>query len=72
MDLHASQFLLLALGHQVVELSGAVANQSPQVANKLVDKTLSLYLADHVSVVVISTSENVSETRGSFTYCTLV
>lgn len=53
MHLHASQFLLLALRHQVVELSSAVANQSSQVAHKLVDEALPLHLADHVPVVVI-------------------
>lgn len=51
--LHASQFLLFTIGHQVVELSSTVANQSPQVAHKLVDKALALHLADHVPVVVI-------------------
>lgn len=51
--LHARQLLLLALGHQAVELGGAVADQSPQVAHKLVDEALALHLADHVPVVVI-------------------
>lgn len=51
--LHARQLLLLALRHQVVELGGAVADQSSQVAHKLVDEALALYLADHVAVVVI-------------------
>lgn len=53
MHLHASQFLLFAFSHQVVELSSTVANQSPQVAHKFVDEPLALHLADHVSIVVI-------------------
>lgn len=51
--LHARQLLLLALRHQAVELGGAVADQSSQVAHKLVDEALALHLADHVPVVVI-------------------
>lgn len=51
--LHARQFLLLALRHQTVELGGAVADQSSQVAHKLVDEALALHLADHVAVVVV-------------------
>lgn len=53
LQLHPCQFLLFALRHQVVELGGAVANQSPQVAHKLVDESLALHFADHVSVVVV-------------------
>lgn len=51
--LHSRQFLLLALRHQAVELGGAVADQSSQVAHKLVDEALALHLADHVAVVVV-------------------
>lgn len=51
--LHASQFLLFALGYQAVELSSTVANQSSQVAHKLVDKAFALHLADHVPVIII-------------------
>lgn len=51
--LHARQLLLLALRHQAVELGGAVADQSSQVAHKLVDEALALHLADHVAVVVV-------------------
>lgn len=51
--LHSRQFLLLALRHQAVELGGAVADQSSQVAHKLVDEAFALHLADHVAVVIV-------------------
>lgn len=51
--LYAGQFLLLTLGNQGVELGGAVADQSSQVAHKLVDEAFALHLADHVPVVII-------------------
>lgn len=57
MNLHAGHFLLLTLAHQGVELGSAVANQSPQVAHKLVDEPLPLHFADHVTVVIIPKRE---------------
>ena len=43
----------LCLLHQLAQLAGRVAQQLLQVADELVDEPLAVYLADHVSVVVI-------------------
>ena len=43
----------LRLLDQLAQLTGGVAQQLLQVADKLVDKPLAVHLADHVSVVVI-------------------
>ena len=64
-QLNAGQLLLLTLSHQVVELSSAVANQSPQVTHKLIDKALALHLADHVPIIVIP--EKINQMKYPFT-----
>ena len=43
----------LRLLDQLAQLTGRVAQQLLQVADELVDEPLAVYLADHVSVVVI-------------------